>query len=474
MSLPLTGFVRPRLSEIKADYDQKFTQALGPVNTNADAVVGQIIGIFSAAMDDIWEAIQNTYDAMYPFSAEGLSLDGAVSYVGLLRIGSSPTKVTAICYGLEGTYIPVGSRARSTANRQFLADESIVISRSIAGDVSIKVLTVVNTTLYSIILDGVLYSYTSDASATIAEILDGLKADIDSSLYIATISNETLSIQAIDKHSSFTISIDSNLHLVELGSPCNFTAIDNGAFALPIGTLTTMDTSIVGWDSLDNLIVGATGTNVETDEELRRRHAEQGGINGTATVLAIKSKLENTVVGVTSAYVYENRTNLTIDGMPPHSIEAVVTGGLDQAVADRLFEVKAAGIETYGTISMDVVDPNGDVQICYFSRPVDAFIWVKVTIVGLYTEEILSPDVSDAIKNAVVEYTQVQPIGEDIIPQRYYGPIFSATNGIAQILVEVAKTETAEGSPSYETSSLSLTRIQVANIIADRVIIIGA
>ena len=50
MSLTQTRFERPRLLEIKSEYDALFASVLGSVNTNADSVVGQIIGIFSAAL----------------------------------------------------------------------------------------------------------------------------------------------------------------------------------------------------------------------------------------------------------------------------------------------------------------------------------------------------------------------------------------------------------------------------------------
>ena len=43
MSLTENGFERPRLPEIKTTYDGLFTDALGPLNTNPDAVIGQII-----------------------------------------------------------------------------------------------------------------------------------------------------------------------------------------------------------------------------------------------------------------------------------------------------------------------------------------------------------------------------------------------------------------------------------------------
>ena len=41
MSLTETGFDRPRLLEIKSEYDSLFASVLGPVNTNADSVTGR-------------------------------------------------------------------------------------------------------------------------------------------------------------------------------------------------------------------------------------------------------------------------------------------------------------------------------------------------------------------------------------------------------------------------------------------------
>jgi len=115
MPLNTTGFERPRLTEIKADYGQRFTDAFGPVNTSPDAVIGQIIGIFSVALDDAYETLQDNFDSMYPYSATGTSLDGAVSFVGLERLGSTSTTVTACVYGAESTLLPTGvmTRARS-------------------------------------------------------------------------------------------------------------------------------------------------------------------------------------------------------------------------------------------------------------------------------------------------------------------------------------------------------------------------
>lgn len=474
MSLTVNGFERPRLPEIKADYDQRFTDALGPVNTNPDAVVGQIIGIFAAALDDAYETLQNNYDSMYPYSAEGTSLDGAVSFVGLERLAAAPSTVTAICYGAESTLVPQGSLARSIDNKQYAANADTVISRSAAADVEIEVVTVTNSANYQVIAGGVSVVYASDSSATAAEIAAGLAALFDTDVYTATSSGGTLYLKSADGYSDFTLTVDAKLSIVKLGTPVNFTAVELGGHVLPIGSLNAIDSSIVGWDEVNNLVAGATGRDVETDEELRIRHRDSVRATGAATAQAIRARLLAEVDSVEYARVYENRTN-AIDAfsLPPHSFETVVSGGDNQAVANKLFELKPAGIETYGNTSVQVLDENGDIQTVEFSRPSDKYAWVRVSVNLLYPEETLTTSVVDAIKDAVLSYGASVGIGDDIITQRIYGPIYSATTGIGSITVEAALTSTPSGTPSYTTANSAVGRAELAIFDAARITVVG-
>lgn len=474
MSLGLEGFERPRLPDIKADYDQRFTDALGPVNTNPDAVVGQIIGIFAAALDDAYETLQNTYDSMYPFSAEGTSLDGAVSFVGLERLAATNTEVVAMCYGTESTLIPAGSLARSIDNKQYVSTSDTVISRSSSGDVLIEVNSVQNLTGYQVIVNGVSVVYNSDASATNIEIAAGLVPLFDANVILATASNGVLRLRAADQFSDFTLTIDTKLTITKLGTPVVFGALDLGAHVLPANSLTTIDTSILGWNEINNLVVGATGRSLETDEELRARHQSSVRVTGAATLKAIRARVLAEVSSVTYCQVYENRTNL-IDAfnLPPHSFETVVSGGLDQSIADKLFEVKPAGIETYGNTSLQVTDENGDVQVVKFSRPTTKFAWVRVSVDLLYTEETLTTQVTQAIKDAVVAYGSSLNISEDIIIQRFYGGIYDATSGIGGITVEIAITNLITDTPSYSTNNISISRAELAVFDVSRVTVLG-
>lgn len=474
MTLTATGFERPRLPELKTKYDASFTEALGAVNTSPDAVVGQIIGIFSAAVDDAYEALQDTYDAMYPASAEGLSLDGSVSYVGLQRLAAAPTTVTAVCYGSDGTLVTAGSLARSIDGKQYACLSDSVISRSNIVDAKIEIQTVLNSTIYQVVIGGVSSTYTSDASATAQEIANGLALALNSSLILATASNGVLNIRSVDKVSGRPLSVDGKMTVTLIGTPVAFSAIELGAHGLPAGALNTIDSSVVGWDAINNLAMGSTGRDVESDEALRLRHANGIRATGSATAQAIKARLLAEVDSVSLVQIYENRTPILDQFLlPPHSFEAVVVGGEDNLLASKLFRYKPAGIETYGNTSIQVTDENGDSQTCRFSRAVTRYAWVRVTVNLTNPEETLSATASDSIKAAVLAYGNSIGIGNDLITQRFFGSIYASTPGLGQITVEAAITPGALDTPVYSTANISVARAELSLFDLARITVVG-
>lgn len=472
MSLTENGFERPRLPEIKTTYDGLFTDALGPLNTNPDAVIGQIIGIFSAALDDANEALQNTYDAMYPATATGTSLDGAVSYVGLSRLAATETIVTAAAYGTEGTVIPAGSAAR-TSSMLYFSTSDAVISRASALDVNIEVGTRTNSASYQIVAGGVSVTYVSDSSATATEILNGLAA-LFPDQFIASVSNDVLRLRAVDGVTPFALTVDTKLTITRRSSPVVFRAETTGADVVPIGALTAIESAIAGWDELYNLAAGDTGRDVETDAELRARFAAAPNNIGSATVEAIRSRILSNVDGVTSCRIYENRTSLPVDGIPAHAFESIIQGGNSQDIAEELWLRKPAGIETYGNVSVSVADSNGDLQTVSFSRPVTVYGWARVTVNALNTEETLPDTAVAGIKQAVLDYAAANfGIGDDIITQRFYGEIYSAVSGLGQITVEVDLTTLPTDTPTYSTANATVGRVELPVFALDRVSVVG-
>ena len=118
-------------------------------------------------------------------------------------------------------------------------------------------------------------------------------------------------------------------------------------------------------------------------------------------------------------------------------------------------------------------DDNGDGQIVNFSRPTDKFAWIRVSVNVLNSEEVLTTEVVQAIKDAVIAYSANINVGNDIITQRFYGPIYAATRGIGSITVDAAITDTVGGTPSYSTNNVSLGRAELAMFDESRVSVVG-
>lgn len=473
MTILSTGFERKKLVEIKTDYDALVTDALGAVNTAPDSVIGQLEGIWAEGIDNSNETLQNAYDSMYPNTAEGTSLDGAVAFIGLTRIAATETVVTVAAYGEEGTVVLSGSLAH--ADIQYKSTSDVTISRANALDVTIEVNTVSNSTSYNIFSGGISQTYTTDTSATKAEIASGFVTLFNDGLFTAElVGTESFRLYSNDLVTPFAITVDTKLTIVKRASPIVYIALVTGANACPANALVNIDTPVVGLDSITNLKAGVIGRNTETDTELRSRHAQSVRATGSATVEAIRARMLQDVPEVTSIRIYENRTNVANEfSMPSHSFESVIVGGVDSDIASQLWLTKPAGIETYGNVTNSVTDSNGDAQTVKFSRSVPKYGWLTI-IVALYTEEVLPSAAEISIKQACVDYANTNiGVGDDIIIQRFYGAIYSAVSGIGNITINAAITDLIDGLPSYSSSNIAIGRTENAVFNISRISVTG-
>ncbi len=472
MALTNNGYTIKRLSELKKEYDRLLVNRFGPINTQPDSVIGQLEGIWAEALANIYEQAQDTYHAMYPSSAEGVSLDGAVSYVGITRFAASATQVVAVVYGRESSLLKSGAQA-SDGNQRYQSLYDTVISRANAVDTLIEIEAKDNAQ-YSLNISGTLFSYTTESGASVAQIIDGLGQQLNPEVLLYEVQNGALRIYATDGATPFALSVGDKLKLTRIGSPCRFIAMDLGRHVLPMGALTDIVTPRSGWESVSNLGEGIVGRERESDDELRARFEQSRQVTGSATVKAIRARVREEVIGVSEVYIFENRTNkVTDDGIPPHAFEALVVGGDGQAVADALWKHKPAGIETYGTHSTMVKDENGDGQRIYFSRPAQRMAWIRVNVTGLYDEEALPQGVINSIKKAVMSYGQTLNIGDDIILQRMLGPIYSNTSGLATITIEAAITDSLDDNPEYQQENIAIDKRSVALFDETRLEVIG-
>ena len=183
------GFNRKRLDVIKAEIEADLKALFGAnLNVEPESPDGQIVGIFSKALADLYEVAESAYNSVNVSAATGAALSRLVQLGGTTRKAASPSTATVELLGTAGTTIPAGSEIKSpSTDVSFTLDDAVTIGPGGSGTGTI-------------------------------------------------------------------------------------TAAVTGATAVSAGTITEIGTPVAGWDSVNNPANGTTGSDTETDAELRARY----------------------------------------------------------------------------------------------------------------------------------------------------------------------------------------------------------
>lgn len=564
------------IEEVEAKYRELFGKGipLGP-----DTALGKIIGIDSERESLLWELLEALNDAFDPDKATDNALDRIIKIIGLLRLiatqstniiyaaGTSTTAVPALTlFAVENTGAQFQSiDAVNLGAIETVALTSLVQSAGIATGTTagahglavglfvfidgavisqienVDVTTVADDTLYTVTINGVPFSITSDGSATDLEIRDALIADINAGSEPVTAapggSDSELDITADVAGDGFTISVTANLtnatttanvsedesefnglhqitatptsttfeYAVDAGTlspaegtltfsgttPINVQSVDTGAVEAPIGALNVIVNAISGLVRVENAVAATQGRNRETDNEAKIRRDESTSFTGAGSIPSIRARLR-ALDGVTGAKVNENKTDVdlveaiaiidvvagaggsftisgnnllffppdgpnvslsvtgstgndgdydvdtvaliggdtritvtgtvpsaVVDGsiniitLTPHSIEAVVSGGDDQEIAEELFAFGGGGIQTIGSSNKETVIDDGEPEEIRFSRPSDVDIDIEISFT-VNPESDETPVDADIIK-AVEDFGLTLDVGDDVI-----------------------------------------------------------
>ncbi|WP_425655547.1 baseplate J/gp47 family protein [Enterobacter roggenkampii] len=197
------------------------------------------------------------------------------------------------------------------------------------------------------------------------------------------------------------------------------TCSNSGAVAALAGTITTINTPTRGWASVTNPAAATVGAPAETDAELRIRQGQSVALPSLTPFEGVDGAIAN-VAGVTRHKLYENDTGATdSNGLPPHSISAIVDGGDVTEIAQTIRGNKGQGTATYGTTSVTVPDTYGNPHVISFSRSTDVPIYGHITLKAFtgYTSQI-----GIQIQQAVADYINGLTIGDDVLLSRIYSP----------------------------------------------------
>lgn len=192
-----------------------------------------------------------------------------------------------------------------------------------------------------------------------------------------------------------------------------------GAVAALAGSVNKINTPTRGWVSAINPLAATVGVAAETNAELRVRQSQSVALPSVTPFEAVDGAIAN-IDGVTRHKLYENDQNTPdANGLPPHSIAAIVEGGDATVIANTLRGVKGQGSTPFGSTVIIVPDKYGSPHPVGFSRPVDVPVFVKITISPLtgYTSQV-----GDEIKAAVAAYINSLAIGASVLLSRIYSP----------------------------------------------------
>ena len=241
-----------------------------------------------------------------------------------------------------------------------------------------------------------------------------------------------------------------------------------------VNTITKIVNPVTGITSISYVGLEEVGEDSESDPDLRQRFSVSVSGAGSCTVDAIRGSVTR-ITEVESVNIMENNSSETdAAGRPAHSFELYVYGGdgMEQEIAETIFEKKPIGIKAVTTASGDhavtktVVDAGGFEHPVSFSKVMEVAMDIAVTI---KTSAAFAEDGEETIKNNLVRYIDGLGVGASVVTSAMYPTIFSVT-GVKEI-VRVAQARTGEALSTdtihFDLSEVPITTATNITIIDD-------
>lgn len=416
-----TGFVPKTLGELRTEIGTGLRAVFGAaINLDSRSRFGQIRDLVANQLATLWELGETLAGSFDPAGASGVLLDNLAALTNTHRRPAAPSLVDLFLTGADATLIATGRRARvdgTTVTFETVDDVTLALATVwgagaiVAGNVRSS--------------DGAIWYALTAGTAAVAPTGDG-----------PTFVDGTITWQRMGDGLAYGVALEAE-------------ATENGPLQGYAGTVTVIDTPVAGWEAVTNLLDAIPGRLLETDAALRVRRQNEIAAIGNSSVPAIYAKLLK-VAGVEKVTVFENTTDSTVDGLTPHSIEALVEGGADADIREAIFAAAAGGIETCGNVSGSVVDEAGNSQTIKFSRVAQVNIWVKYELTVNPGE--FPTDGADQVAAALVAWGDALPAGRDAVAQAIAARAFS----IPGVLDGLAKIKTSAGPTLQVTIPISV------------------
>ena len=442
------------------------------LQTDESSALGRILRVVSVPAHSNGEIIQTILNQFDINTAEGTQLD----YLGwnihrIKRLGLAQATGTAVLGGDIGVLISKGSQvSNSISGDVFQTQDDVVLDANSAVGFTLSIDTMQPNYSISYSINSYLSAYpqieiTIFNESTVQEVAVRLANAINSqsNLMTATLNNDsTITIMLNNQILTGDFSVSNGMSITQAFKPVAIASVTYQSVEAKVGAISKIQSSVLGWRSVYNYLPVFASRPVESDEEYRYRLNLCRG-KAVGSYDAIWMRLMS-IRGVSFVNVRENLKLTESNGIMNAGIAITIQGGIEDEIAQEIYDCIPVGIATSGTIEKTVLDFNGGQHSVKFSRPDQVQLQINMSIT-IYND--FPSNGKQLIKQAIVDWFNSLRVGDDIHYSRLYEPI-NSVRGFSVNSLKIAK---VGDTPSTDNIKLNYNEIPI--VTPDRIIIGG-
>lgn len=374
------------------------------INVEANSPDGQMIGIMAQLDSDLLRLLVQTYNSFSPDSAFGVTLDQRVAISGIQRKAGS--------YTIAQVQIEVSQAVTLTGQDALIANPSATVFtvQDDAGNPFQLVTTKafgaagVETLVFISSFIGVVQTLPNTIN-TITTTQLGVTSCMNPLFTVSTIGTVSVGLPQVTDIPS-TAGMTPGMNFTGANVPL-------GALVLSVDASSQITLTVNATGSaVSEAITVATPPDIiglpeETDPQLKARRARSFALQAVSPADALRAALLN-LADVADAFIDENNTGGTVNGVPAHTIHVIVNGGTNTEIAQAIYAKKSPGCGMYGSVNQTVNRPQGSPFTATWDVAVSQPLYVRATLTPRITGQSFDVDADEILLAAALVYKMGQ------------------------------------------------------------------
>lgn len=490
------GFVRKTLQEILTSMKNNVKTKLGnDWNVTTGSIEDQFISVFAEEADQVWQGLEGVVSSNTVSGAEGVYADDVFARQGVYRKDKTKGSGQAVLQSnLQllslGTTVASATTINATNNIQYSTTENVVLD-NYASCYKISASQIVIGTEYTFTL------YNASAPTTKTFIRKAV-SDIDKTSFLQALVafvNEVIIdspskayYDPVERVAYVGYNASNNLpnpfpnkrlyvsvspKVGTIGHSVNILANTSGYYPLGANNLTTISPTYTGHINVVNYVDLNSGSEVETDAELRLSalNIKDSAVAGTpdslkAALLRIEGvEAVEVFENPTKDYIYDISSNLVCD---PYTYNVVVLGGNDLTVAETIYKKGYGNTKRYGTYSTTIQNSVGQTVTVDYTRA--GYFDVAVDI-GYKTKDNspLTEAEKQSITAILVDSISSLSIGDYVSPKALSAITYQSVSfgRLRDVVIKIK--DLTLPSPSFTTSDLLADYDEQPRLLVDNI-----